>query len=90
MPNGTDNNYISWRWLTPVLLTALIGIGSWFTSTVLADVAQIKVAAANEKAAVALRIQALEAQIAGMREAQERNNRLLVRIATRIGIEVAE
>ena len=86
----TDNNYISWRWLTPLLLTVLIAIGSWFTSSVLADVGRIKIEAATHKAATDLRIQSLEAQIEGVRRSQERNNRLLVKIATRMGIEVAE
>lgn len=87
-----DNNdaFVSWRWLTPVLLTLLIAIGSWFTSTVLADVSRMKVEAATHKAATDLRIQSLEAQIEGVRRSQERSNRLLVKIATRMGIEVAE
>ena len=87
---STNNNYISWRWLTPLLLTVLIAIGSWFTSSVLADVGRIKIEAATHKAATDLRIQSLEAQIEGVRRSQERNNRLLVKIATRMGIEVAE
>lgn len=90
MPNGTDNNYISWRFLTPVLLTVLLGVGSWFAKGVRADVDQLKTEQATQKAAVDLRVQALESQIAGVRAAQERNNRLLVKIAARMGIEVAE
>ena len=90
MPNGTDNNYISWRFLTPVLLTVLLGVGSWFAKGVRADVDQLKTEQATQKAVVDLRVQALESQIAGVRAAQERNNRLLVKIAARMGIEVAE
>lgn len=91
MANGNgENNYISWRFLTPVLLTALLGVGSWFAKGVRADVDQLKTEQVTQKAVVDLRIQALESQIAGVRAAQERNNRLLVKIAARMGIEVAE
>lgn len=85
-----ENNYISWRFLTPLLLTVLLGVGSWFAKGVRADVDQLKTDQATQKAVVDLRIQSLEAQIAGVRLAQERNNRLLVKIASRMGIEVAE
>lgn len=85
-----ENNYISWRFLTPVLLTILLGVGSWFAKGVRADVDQLKTEQATQKAVVDLRVQALESQIAGVRAAQERNNRLLVKIAARMGIEVAE
>lgn len=76
--------------VTPMLLAVLIAIGSWFTSTVIADVTRMKMEAAAQKATVDLRIQTLESQIEGIRQAQERSNKLLVKIATRMGIEVAE
>jgi hypothetical protein len=76
--------------LTPILLAILIGIGSWFASTVLADVGQLKQDQLSQKAAVDLRVQALEAQISALSASQERTNKLLVKIATRMGIEVAE
>lgn len=90
MTEEREDAFVSWRWLTPVLLTVLIGIGSWFASNVLADVGQLKRDQVMQKAVVDLRVQALEAQIAEMGARQERTNRLLVKIATRMGIEVAE
>lgn len=81
---------ISFKFITPTLLAILIAIGSWFTSNVIADVTRMKVEAAAQKATVDLRIQTLESQIEGVRLAQERSNKLLVKIATRMGIEVAE
>lgn len=81
---------ISFKFVTPTLLAILIAIGSWFTSTVIADVTRIKMEAAAQKATVDLRIQTLESQIEGIRQAQDRSNKLLVKIATRMGIEVAE
>jgi len=83
-------NYVTWRWLTPVLLSVLIGIGTAFARGVSADIETLQREQTSLKAASELRIQSLEAQLNGVREAQEREHRLLVRIAKRMGIEVAE
>lgn len=90
MPEEKDESFVSWRWLTPVLLSVLIGIGSWFATSVLADVRQLKQDQVAQKAVVDLRVQALEYQILGVREAQKRQMDLLKKIAARMGIEAAE
>lgn len=85
-----EATFITWRWLTPVLLSVLIGIGTAFARAVSTDIETLQKEQTALKAASELRIQSLEAQLSGVRAAQEREHRLLVRIAQRMGIEVAE
>lgn len=85
-----EATFVSWRWLTPVLFGILITIGTAFASGVVRDIDALKREQTDLKAASDLRIQSLEAQLSGVRVAQEREHRLLVRIAQRMGIEVAE
>ncbi len=85
-----ESTFITWKWLTPVLLSILLGIGTTFARGISADVDALKREQNELKTASELRIQSLEAQLSGVRAAQEREHRLLVRIAQRMGIEVAE
>jgi len=88
--NGSGSGFISWRWLTPVLLGLLITIGTGFAKSISADVDHLKTEQAEQKATVDLRIQSLEFQVTAVRAAQERDHKLIVLIARRMGIEVAE
>lgn len=86
----SEATFVSWRWLTPVLISVLIGIGTAFARGVSSDIEGLKREQYSLKAASELRVQSLEAQLADVRQTQEREHRLLVRIAQRMGIEVAE
>jgi len=86
----SEATFVTWRWLTPVLMGLLITIGTAFSRGVSGDIETLKSAQAELKAASEIRIQSLESQLSGVRAAQEREHRLLVRIAQRMGIEVAE
>lgn len=94
---GDRSGSVSFTWLAGVLLTMLLGMVAYTGRTAAADIERVKAEVASAKAEVAeqkqtmtLRVQSLESQLLGVREAQEREHRLLVRIATRMGIEVAE
>lgn len=77
---------VSWQWLAGILLTIVLGGGAWVIKGHAADIET----ASRERVVMALRIQSLEAQFSAVREAQEREHRLLVKIAKRMGIEVAD
>ena len=85
-----EATFVSWRWLTPVLMGLLITIGTAYARGVSSDIEMLQKEQTALKAESELRIQSLEAQLSGVRAAQEREHRLLVRIAQRMGIEVAE
>lgn len=86
----SEATFITWRWLTPVLMGLLITIGTAFARGVSSDIETLKREQTDLKAASEMRIQSLEGQLVYVRAAQEREHRLLVRIAQRMGIEVAE
>lgn len=90
MSEETESQSLTWRWLAGLLITVVFSIGAWSSRGIAQDVESLKSQLNEQKAAVSLRVQTLETQLSGVREAQEREHRLLVKIAKRMGIEVAE
>lgn len=81
---------VTFAWVSGVLLTILLGLAGWTARTAAADIDKVKTDLSRQEQYVALRVQTLDSQIAAVRDAQRRQMDLLKKIATRMGIEVAE
>lgn len=89
--------YLTWQTVAGTLGGIIVTVGLWAGLSLTLDVQALKVQTAAMKADTAVReataanrISLLDLQITDVRTAQEREHRLLVRIAQRMGIEVAE
>lgn len=95
--NVNVDEVLTYKWLAPITLALAISLMGYGMRSVIAEQLsasverqEMKVAIADQRSAAALKIQALEIQLVDIQKSQEREHRLLVKIARRMGLEVAD
>lgn len=85
---------LTFKWLSGLAITIILSLVGYVGRGILADQSaaaaerqDMKNELAIQKNATALKVQALELQLSEIQKSQEREHKLLVKIAARMGIE---
>lgn len=85
--NGNGREYVlDFKWLAGILITLLFSIGGYAINRAMADIETLK----TRQTVTELHANDTKNEIGNVRTNQERDHRLIVQIARKMGIEVAE
>ena len=86
LPTMKDGLVLDFRWLAGILLTLLFSAGGLLIRDARADIESLKARAMASE----IHANDTKNEISNVRSNQERDHRLIVQIARKMGIEVAE
>ena len=84
--NGSRDYVLDFKWLAGILITLLFSVGGYAINRAMADIETLKA----RQTIAELHANDTKNEISNVRSNQERDHRLIVQIARKMGIEVAE